>query len=124
MVTYTATLDVPHAMVAYLGRLLLAERRRRNTPRNKRKLTPFHQAVVVLRWFRQRANATDLACDNRLGQATVYRYIHEGIAVLADQAPELHEVLAHCRAQDLTHVIVDGTLLPTDRVAEHNPDTG
>ena len=31
--------------------------------------------------------------------------------------PDLHEVLDHCRRQGMTHVIQDGTLIESDRVA-------
>ncbi|NJQ03972.1 transposase family protein, partial [Streptomyces zingiberis] len=44
-------------------------------------------------------------------------YLHEGIDVLAEQAPDLHEVLDHCRREGMTHVILDGTLIETDRLA-------
>ncbi|WP_079047623.1 hypothetical protein [Streptomyces hirsutus] len=54
LVTYVATLDVPRHVVDHLSRLLAAHRRRIGTPRNSRALGPFRQAVLVLRWFRER----------------------------------------------------------------------
>ena len=67
------------------------------TPRGSRALGPFRQAVLVLRWFRERACVHCLARDAGVSQATGYRYLHEGIDVLADQAPDLHDVLNRCR---------------------------
>ncbi|WP_435889269.1 transposase family protein [Streptosporangium canum] len=52
-----------------------------------------------------------------VSQAAGYRYLHEGIDVLAAQAPDLHEVLDRCRREGMTHVILDGTLIETDRLA-------
>ncbi|WP_340560201.1 transposase family protein [Streptomyces sp. GSL17-111] len=116
MVTYVATLDVPRHVVAYLSRLLAARRRRLGTPRGSRALGPFRQAVLVLRWFRERGCVHCLARDAGVSQATGYRYLHEGIDVLADQAPDLHEVLEHSQHDGMTHVILDGTLIETDRL--------
>lgn len=117
LVTYAATLDVPRHVVDHLSRLLAAHRRRIGTPRGSRALGPFRQAVLVLRWFRERACVHCLARDAGVSQATGYRYLHEGIDVLADQAPDLHEVLDCCRSKAMTHVILDGTLIESDRVA-------
>jgi hypothetical protein len=117
LVTYVATLDVPRHVVEYLSRLLAAHRRRIGTPRGSRALGPFRQAVLVLRWFRERGCMHCLARDAGISQATAYRYLHEGINVLADQAPDLHEALDHCRREGMTHVILDGTLIETDRLA-------
>ncbi|MFF9218866.1 transposase family protein [Streptomyces viridosporus] len=63
MVTCVATLDVPRHVVEYLGRLLAAHRRRIGTPRRSRTLGPFRQAVLVLRWFRERGCVHCLARD-------------------------------------------------------------
>lgn len=117
MVTYVATLDVPRHIVEYLAKSLAAHRRALRTPKGSRSLGPFRQAVLVLRWFRERGCVHCLARDAGVSQATGYRYLHEGIDVLADQAPDLHQVLKECQAGGLTHVILDGTLIETDRVA-------
>ncbi|GAA5772552.1 IS5 family transposase ISRhosp9 [Streptosporangium roseum] len=117
MITYVATLDVPRHVVDYLSRLLAAHRRRIGTPRGSRALGPFHQAVLVLRWLRERGCVHCLARDVGVSQATGYRYLHEGIDVLAEQAPNLHEVLERCRREGMSHVILDGTLIESDRLA-------
>lgn len=117
LVTYVATLDVPRHVVDHLSRLLAAHRRRIGTPRGSRALGPFRQAVLVLRWFRERGGVHCLAHDAGVSQATGYRYLHEGIDVLAGQSPDLHEVLDRCRRKGTTHVILDGTLIESDRVA-------
>ncbi|GAA2311429.1 transposase family protein [Streptomyces violaceusniger] len=117
MVTYTATLDVPRHIVDFLARLLAAHRRRIGTPRGSRALGPFRQAVLVLRWFRERGCVHCLARDAGVSQATGYRYLHEAIDVLAAQAPDLHEVMKGCQTKGISHVILDGTLIETARVA-------
>lgn len=117
MVTYVAMLDVPRHVVEMLAKLLGAHRRRIGTPRGSRALGPFRQAVMILRWFRDRGCVHCLARDAGISQATGYRYLHEGVDVLAEQAPDLHRVLAECREKGLNHLVLDGTLIKSDRVA-------
>jgi hypothetical protein len=117
LVTYAAMLDVPRSVVVCLARLLAAHRRRIGTPRRSRALGPFRQAVLVLRWFREGGCIHCLARGAGVSQATGYRYLHEAIDVLAAQAPELNKVLEDCREKGMSHVILDGTLIRTDRVA-------
>lgn len=117
MVTHVATLDVPRHVVEYLSRLLAAHRRCIGTPRGSRAPGPFRQAVLVLRWFRERGCVHCPARDAGVSRATGYRYLHEGIDALAEKAPDLHEVLDRCRREGMPHVILDGTLIESDRVA-------
>ena len=42
----------------------------------------------------------------------------EVIAVLAAQAPDLHQALERARDEGLPHVILDGTIIPADRCKE------
>ena len=124
MITYSATLDVPEATAALLTDLLIVERRRRGTGIGARAASARDQALLVLRWFRDDADIKILARDIAVSVATGYRYLHEGIDVLAAHAPDLHQVLEQGRAEGWSHVTVDGTLIRTDRVRTPNPDTG
>jgi hypothetical protein len=76
-----------------VAKLLLAEWRRCGTPRGSRALSCFGQAVLGLRWFRDRTTPDALARDHGISRATAYRYLDEVIAVLAGQAPDLHQAL-------------------------------
>ncbi|WP_457493451.1 hypothetical protein [Streptomyces sp. P5_D11] len=66
--------------------------------------------MLVLRWFREHGCVQCLAHDAGISQATGYRYLHEAIDVLAERAPDLHQVLDRCRREGMTHVILDDTL--------------
>jgi hypothetical protein len=118
VITYRATLDVPRELVTFTSRLLAAERRRRSTPRGSRKLTCYWQAVLGLRWFRDRTAIGALARDHGVSRATGYRYVDEVIGVLAAEAPELPEALARAMADGLAFVILDGKIIPADRCRE------
>jgi hypothetical protein len=50
--------------------------------------------------------------------------LHEGIDVLAAQAPNLHGALLAAKAPGYSHVNTDGTLIETDRVAAPGPTEG
>ena len=115
MLTYPATLDVPEEAATLLVELLAAERLRRGTSIGTRAASARAQAILVLRWFRQDADMPTLARDTGVSVATGYRYLHEGIDVLADQAPDLHRVLEAGSAAGWSHVVLDGTLITTAR---------
>jgi len=118
VIAYTATLDVPRELAQFLAKLLLAERRRRGTPRGSRALTCFWQAVLGLRWFRDRTTADALARDHGISRATAYRYLDEVIAVLADRAPDLRDALERAEDDGFSHVILDGKIIACDRCKE------
>lgn len=120
-VTYEAVLDVEEDTVAFLAALLAGERVRRGTRAGTRALAPWQQAVLVLRWFLDDARMSALARDNAISASTAYAYRDEGIAVLARQKPSLHGVLLAAKAVGHSHVIVDGTLIHTDRIATPAP---
>jgi hypothetical protein len=93
VIAYRAKLDVPRELVQFVAKLLLAERCQRGTPRGSRALTCFSQAVLGLRWFRDRTTCEALARDHGISRATGYRYVDEVIEVLAQQAPDLRQAL-------------------------------
>ena len=71
-----------------------------------------------MRWYHNATRIKDLARDNAIALATAYRYVHEGIDVLAAQAPDLHQLIAEATKAGLSHLMLDGTLIATDRVNE------
>lgn len=123
-VAYTAVLTMRQETVLFVSGLLHAERRRRGTRAGTRKLTCFAQAVLVIRWFLDGTRLAQLAGDNTIGKSTAYDYLHEGIDLLADQAPNLESALLAAKMAGHSHVIIDGTLIETDRVAAAGPTPG
>ncbi|WP_408612819.1 hypothetical protein [Glycomyces luteolus] len=82
-VAYTALLPVDRAACDWLARRLAAHRRRIGTRKGTRKLTPWSQAVFVLRFLIDGTRITQLAADNALGRTTAYDNLWEGLEVLA-----------------------------------------
>src|SRR2546423_3471790 len=123
-VTYTAVLEVSEDSVLFLSALLHAERVRRGTRKGRRALGTYKQAVLVLRWFFDDTRMSALARDNAIAVSTAYAYRDEGIAVLAARRPSLHGALLAAKAAGHSHVIVDGTLIYTDRISVPGPTRG
>lgn len=121
-VTYTAVLDARRSTAEHLARLLRARRAEIGTRRGRRALGCFRQAVLVLRWFIDGTRLAQLACDKGLSTSTTYRYLHEGLAVLAAGAPDLDTALRRAKEAGLTHLNLDGTVVRTDRVAAVGPN--
>src|SRR5690349_19573989 len=65
-----------------------------------------------------------LARDHGIGLSTAYAYRDEAITVLADRKPSLHGALLAAKAAGHPHVILGGTLIPTDRISTPGPTRG
>jgi hypothetical protein len=120
VIAYRAMLDVPRELVRYVSRLLAAERRARGTRKGTRALTCRYQALMVLVWFRKGEDKTLLGTGFGVSRATAYRYVAEGIKVLAAHAPDLHAALRRIVDEGWSHVILDGKLFATDRLARNH----
>ena len=118
MIAYRAMLDVPRELVIELAKLLRAERRARGTRTGTRRLTCFKQALLVLVWLRTKGDVQVVGAGFGVPRATAYRYRDEGIKVLAERAPDLHEALQQVAEQGWSHVVLDGKLFRSDRCAE------
>jgi len=84
-----------------------------------RKLNPGRQALLVLVHLRE--TFADLAAGFAVGTATAWRYARETIPLLAARAPRLRGALAAAKNAGHAFVVIDGTLVPTDRVAADRP---
>jgi hypothetical protein len=115
VLTYRATLDVPHETLARVSRWIQAHRRRVDVRPWQRAATCWVQAVLVLRWLTDGTGVDLLARDARVSQATAYRYLHEALEVIAAHAPDLPEVLETGREEQWGFVALDGTLIETTR---------
>jgi hypothetical protein len=79
-----------------------------------RRLPAGRQALLVLAHLNKGETYTALAGGFGVGTTTVFRYVREGVDVLAATAPTLDEALDLARRK--AFVILDGTLLSIDRV--------
>ena len=84
-----------------------------------RRLDPGRQALLALAHLRNGDTLTRLAAGFQVGVATAWRYIREAITLLAATANDLHQAMTRIRL--LAYVILDGTLIPIDRVHDQKP---
>src|SRR3954462_2920076 len=110
-VTYTATLPVREETVLVVSGLLHAERQRLGTRAGTRSLGCYRQAILVLRWLVDGTRITQMAVDNQVSRSPGYAYLHEGLTVIAVQAPVLSSVLHAAKTAGYAHVDIDGTLI-------------
>ncbi|WP_261560781.1 transposase family protein [Frankia tisae] len=123
-IPYVSYLPVSDHTFWGLVRLLAAERERIGTRKGTRALSCVRQATVVLRWFCDGAKVRRLCEDHGISRSVCYRAIHEGRGLLAWQAPGLRNALIAARFAGYDHVIVDGTLVETDRLSMPGPTKG
>ena len=108
----------PLPLVLFVSRLLGEHRRELGTRDGARALSCWKQAVFALAWFRDRPDIRRLGAGFGISQATAYRYKDEAVEVLAARAPTLREALEKASGQGLPYLILDGTLISSDRCAD------
>ncbi|MEW2219205.1 IS5 family transposase [Streptomyces sp. NPDC006990] len=117
MLVYPCGLDVSSRSLCFLAARLREHRRRIGSRR--RRLPAGRQALLALAHLRNGTTYAQLAAGFRIGTSTVYRYIREAVDVLSALAPTLAEAVK--TASTKAFVLLDGTLLPIDRIAADRP---
>jgi hypothetical protein len=115
---YCASLDVPRAMIWFVAGLLRDRRHAVGTRKNTRILTCYRQGLFILAWLRDGGDIERLGAGFGMSRATAYRRHREALDVIAAKAPTLAEVLAQAIRDGLPFLILDGTLVPIDRIGE------
>ncbi|MER6097715.1 transposase family protein [Streptomyces sp. NPDC001728] len=117
MLVYPSAIDLSSDHLRHLAGRPAAHRRELGT--RWRRITPGRQALLVLAHLRCGDTYAHLAVGFGIGIATVYRYVREAMELLAALAPSLAQVMR--TASRLAFVILDGALLPIDRIAADTP---
>ncbi|WP_461088158.1 transposase family protein, partial [Streptomyces deserti] len=117
MLVYPAGADLSTSALRFLATELAARRREQGT--RWRRLPAGRQALLVLAHLRCGHTYAQLAAGFGIGTTTAYRYVAEAVDVLASFAPTLTEAVKV--ASTKAFVILDGTLLPIDRIAADRP---
>ncbi|MER7968450.1 transposase family protein [Streptomyces sp. NPDC096080] len=119
MLVYPSSIDLSTRALRFLAGQLTA--RCRDIGTRWRRLPVARQALLALAHLRCGDTYARLAAGFGIGIgiATVYRYIREAIEVLPALTPTLAGAMATIRTK--VFVILDGTLLPIDRIAADTP---
>jgi len=86
-----------------------------------RKLNPGQQALPVLVYLRKGETFAEVAAGFGVGTSTAWRYVNETVALLAARAPKLRMAVRDAVKAGCAYVVLDGTLIPVDRVAADRP---
>jgi hypothetical protein len=86
-----------------------------------RKLKPGQEALLVLAYLRKGETFAELAAGFGVGRTTAWRYVNETVELLAARAPKLRQAVRDAKRAGHAYVILDGTLIPIDRVAADRP---
>jgi hypothetical protein len=87
-----------------------------------RRLNTGRQALLVLAYLRKEETFAELAAGFGIATATAWRYVTEP-ALLAARSPKLRKALREAKKARHAYVVIDGTLIPIDRVATDRPFT-
>lgn len=117
MLVYPSGIDVSSSALRFLAARLREHRRALGS--RWRRLNAGRQALLTVAHLRNGQPYAQLAAGFGIGTTTAYRYITEAVNLLAALAPTLTEAV---RAASMkAYVILDGTLLPIDRIAVDRP---
>jgi hypothetical protein len=119
MLFYPAALPLSRQTLTYAAGLIRRHRAQIGTP--WRKLTCGQQALLVLAYLRNGETFAELAAGFGVGTATAWRYVTETVGLLAARSPTLHTALRGANQEGHAYVVIDGTLIPIDRVAADRP---
>ncbi|MFF3467989.1 transposase family protein [Streptomyces sp. NPDC002619] len=117
MLVYPSGVDVSSSALRFLSTRLRQHRRAIGS--HWRRLSAGRQALLTLAHLRVGHTYAQLAAEFGVGITTAYRYVTEAVELLADLAPTLTDAIR--AASTKAFVILDGTLLPIDRIAADRP---
>ncbi|MEU3756794.1 transposase family protein [Streptomyces olivoreticuli] len=117
MLVHPSAIDLSSSHLRFLARQLTVHRRELGT--RWRRLSAGRQAPLVLAHPRCGDTYARLAAGFAIGVATVCRYVHEAVSVLAALSPTLGQAVQV--ASRKAFVILDGRLLPIDRITADRP---
>ncbi len=119
MLFYRAALPLSRATLLYAAGVI--RRHRRQIGSCWRKLNPGQQALLVLAHLRKGETFAELAAGFGVSTATAWRYVTETVRLLAARAPSLRTAVRAAKNAGLAFVVIDGTLIPVDRLAADRP---
>jgi hypothetical protein len=117
VLVHPSSIDLSSRTLRFLTRQLAARRQEIGT--RWRRLPAARQALLALAHLRCGDTYAQLAAGLGIGIATVYRSIREAVEARSALAPSLAEAMKTIRTK--AFVILDGTLLPIDRIAADTP---
>jgi hypothetical protein len=119
MLFYPAALPLSRQTLTFVSGLVRSHRRELGSP--WRALNPGQQALLVLVYLRKGEPFAEVGSGFGVSTTTCWRYVNETVDLLATRAPTLRAALRKAKREGMAYVVIDGTLIPVDRVAVDRP---
>jgi Helix-turn-helix of DDE superfamily endonuclease/DDE superfamily endonuclease len=113
MLFYRAALPLSSRTLTFAAGIIRRHRAAIGSP--WRKLNSGQHALLVLVYLRKGETFAEVAAGFGIGTSTAWRYVNETVALLAARA------VRDAKKADCAYVVLDGTLIPVDRVAADRP---
>ena len=119
MLFYRAAVDLSRSTLNYVAGIV--RRHRKAIGSTWRLLTPGRQALLVLVHLRKGETFEQAGAGFEVSTSTAWRYVEEVVALLSARSLKLTQALAKAKKDGLSHLVLDGTLIYTDRVRADRP---
>ena len=119
MLFYRAAVDLSRSTLNYVAGVI--RRHRKAIGSVWRLLNPGQQALLVLVYLRKGETFAELGDGFGVSAATAWRYVEETVVLLSARSPKLGQALRKARRDGLHYLVLDGTLIHTDRVKADRP---
>lgn len=119
MLFYRAALPLSRQTLTFVSGLIRAHRKQIGSP--WRALNPGQQALLALVYLRKGEPFAEVGAGFAVSTTTCWRYVNETVDLLATRAPTLRVALWEATRRGHAYVIIDGTLIPIDRIAADRP---
>ncbi|MEV6986775.1 transposase family protein [Sphaerisporangium sp. NPDC051017] len=119
MLFYRAAVDLSRSTLNYVAGVI--RRHRKAIGSAWRLLNPGQQALLVLVYLRKGETFSELGAGFGVSTATAWRYVEETVALLSARSPKLGQALRKAKRDGLHYLVLDGTLIRTDRIAADRP---
>ena len=119
MLLYRAALPLSRKTLTFVSGIIRRHQISIGSP--WRKLNSGQQALLVLVYLRKGETFAEVAAGFGVGTSTAWRYVNETVALLAARAPKLRKAVRDATKAGCAYVVLDGTLIPVDRVAADRP---
>jgi hypothetical protein len=96
-------------------------RHRKQIGSKGRALTAGQQALMTLAYLKNAETFAQLGAGFKVGTTTAWRYVNEAVKLLSARSPKLGKALRAAKKDGLCYVVLDGTLIPIDRVKADRP---
>jgi DDE superfamily endonuclease/Helix-turn-helix of DDE superfamily endonuclease len=119
MLFYRAALPLSSRTLNFTAAVV--RRHLKATGSRRRKPNPGQESLLVLVYLRKGERFDELAAGIGVGRTTAWRYVNEVVEPPAGRAPKHRQAVRDAKRAGHAYVILDGTLIPVDRVARGRP---